>query len=136
VPEVFGYRPIDKDGNVGRPDVVQQYRWRVGQVQIPDKINPTAKFTLDLNFYRGFAVGGGPQAIIGTGPTTNPLPLNRDALLLQILCSYRTLVSQELRRETFKFYAVPDRETNFHWFPMGYGLFWSPTNMPNLPKTE
>jgi hypothetical protein len=109
-----------------------EYRGHPGSFPVCDKLEPGAKFTVTLNFISGFVLA----TFLPDKPITtiSGEPVGTNVLLLQIVCSYKSSLWPGGKQETFKFYAEPDTEGNFHWFPLGYGDPWVVTNAPVIPE--
>jgi hypothetical protein len=109
------------------------YGWHTGTLPSIDKLEPRAKFAVNLKFFPRMTI---PVLLQYENPVTasDGNPISTNAILLQITCNYETPPLQLKKRETFKFYAEPDSDKSFHWFPLGYGEVWSITNIPKISE--
>ncbi len=111
----------------------RMYRFHLGPPCTLIRFPSFADFTLSPIYYQGITFGGiVPDEIPVT--SSDGRPINTNAILLQICCHYTPSLPPSARRmDVFKFYAVPDMDNNFQWFPLGYGSsVWASTNMPNI----
>lgn len=126
---------VHKTNNEWRVERI--YVWYPETISVPNTIAPEGEYAISLMFnYRGPRVSLDPSGFEkvtqdGVPITPTGIPISTNAILLQIDCRYKPS-ALPTREQSFQFYAEPDTDSNWRWFPLGSGELWMPTNMPNI----